>query len=98
MTGKNGGALSVGSNSNIQLNESLMAITSPFSIARDEDLGAVSIESEDELDSDDDGTRLISSAKMNQTMATIVFGHDCVFAFDPIASGAEARVRLSSEP
>jgi hypothetical protein len=31
-----------------------MAITSPFSIARDEDLGAVSIESEYELDSDDE--------------------------------------------
>jgi hypothetical protein len=58
MTGKNGGALSVGSNSNIQLDRSLMAINSPFSIARDQDLGAVSIEAEDELDADDESDSL----------------------------------------
>lgn len=53
LTGQNGGALSVGSNSNIQVDKNLMTLASPFSISRDEDLGAA-IESEDELDTDDD--------------------------------------------
>jgi hypothetical protein len=51
---REGCALVVGANSSIQLERKLMSVMSPMSIARDEDLQAASVESEDELDSGDD--------------------------------------------
>lgn len=53
--GPNGGALTVGTSSRIQLEGRLMSLISPMSIARDKDLQATTVDSEDELDSDDDG-------------------------------------------
>jgi hypothetical protein len=54
LSGPNGYALATGGNSAIHLGNKLMAVTSPVSIARDEDLQAVPVELEDELDLDDE--------------------------------------------
>ena len=54
LSGQEGCALAVGTNSSIQLEKRLMFVMSPMSVARDEDLQAASVELEDELNSGDD--------------------------------------------
>src|SRR5262249_24797635 len=94
--GQHGCALSVGSNSSILLDDKLMSVISPFSIANEGSAGAMTTEPEDALDSDDEWDASDPFDENVPDDLQLVALHDCVGSRNPIACGTETGVRLQA--